>query len=101
MLVYIMARDRNICLRPRADWKTAALAAVAGHPGRFISEMLPEVPQDSALTFMVVVKELVERPPIRYWRSASSLPEERFPLPAHHAKLPSWKDPVEGLPASK
>jgi hypothetical protein len=101
VLVYIMARDRNICLRPRADWKTAALAAVAGHPGRFISEMLPEVPQDSALTFMVVVKELVERPPIRYWRSASSLPEERFPLPAHHAKLPSWKDPVEGLPASK
>jgi hypothetical protein len=91
VLVYIIAQDRNVCLRAKEDWKTTTMILVPGQVGQFASEALPEVPPDHAITFVVVVKELVERPPIRYWRSASSLPQEQFPRPEHDQKLPSWK----------
>jgi hypothetical protein len=67
------------------------MSPVPGHVGQFVSEALPEVPPDSAITFIVIIRELVERNPIRYWRSSSSLPKEHFALPTRDAKLPSWK----------
>lgn len=91
LLLYMISPERSLRL-PNLIWETAAIAAKESGTGEFESPLLPEVPPDHGITFMVVVRERVERPPLRYWRSSSSLPQEHFPLSQHDGKMLSWRE---------
>ncbi|MCI0541515.1 MAG: hypothetical protein L0Z50_40470 [Verrucomicrobiales bacterium] len=88
-LLYLFTPGRKLPLYGDR-WKDEAMIPVEGKPGEFTFE-LPETPPDQMVTFLVVVRQLVKRDDIAYWRSASSLPQECFALPTHDAKLPSWR----------
>lgn len=88
-LLYMISPERSL-RRADAHWTVAQMKWQ--RDGQFELDWLPEVPPDHGLTYMVVVKELAVRDPIRFWRSASSLPDEVFPLPEHKPRMPSWKE---------
>lgn len=75
--------------RDPEDWHTATMRETA--TGSWELE-LPVVPNGQELALMVVVRERVTRGPLQYWRSASSLPIEQFPLPEYDLPGPRWKN---------
>jgi len=88
-LLYLFSPSRKLPLYGDR-WKDDAMIPVKGQPGKFTFD-LPDVPPDHMATLLVVVRQLVKRNDITFWRSASGLPQEHFALPTHNAKLPSWK----------
>ena len=91
LVVYIISPERSL-RAPDTFWTTELMAPVAGQPGHFESSFLPVVPAQHGITYMVIARELVERSPLSYWRSASSAPREHFALPEHRVEFPSWTE---------
>ena len=86
-MLYAMSAERG--LRNPESWHTASMRETSA--GTWELE-LPVVPQGQGLTLMVVVRERATVGNLSYWRSASSLPVERFPVPEFNLPGPRWTE---------
>ena len=87
LLIYAVSPERG--LRDRERWKIVPMAETG--PGTW-KLALPAIPDSHGLTYMVEVRERATTGELSYWRSASSLPVERFPVPEFDVPGPRWKD---------
>lgn len=88
LVLYAMSAERG--LRDRESWHTEQLQA--SRSGAW-SGSLPPVPAGQGLALIVVARERVKAGELSYWRSASSLPIERFPLPQFDNNPgPGWRE---------
>jgi len=91
LLFTMISSSRNRRL-PGTVWQRTPMPEAHGEPGCYASPLLPSAPLGHSLTFIVAVRERVEQGGTWYWRSASTLPEERFPLPRCDGRLPRWDE---------
>lgn len=84
LLLYAMSAERG--LRDREYWHIVPMTEAG--PGAWKLQ-IPAVPAGQGLTLMVVVREKVTVGKLGYWRSASSMPVERFPVPEFNLPGPT------------
>ncbi len=87
LLLYAISPERG--LRDPETWRVAAMEETA--PGVW-DLLVPPVPADEGLTFIVVVREKATAGDLTYWRSASSMPMERFPVAQFNLPGPRWDE---------
>ncbi|MCB9971107.1 MAG: hypothetical protein R3C00_05560 [Hyphomonas sp.] len=87
LLLYAISSERG--LRDPGTWQIAPMTETGSNSWTL---QLPPVPDDNGLTFIVVVREKATAGDLSYWRSASSMPMERFPVPQFNRPGPNWTD---------
>ncbi|MHB0999982.1 MAG: hypothetical protein ACYC27_12115 [Armatimonadota bacterium] len=89
ILVYVIAPDRALTMySPDISWQIVPMQPLPSKPGELEAEYTLDVPESHQMTYIVIIREQVERSPITYWRTASSMPKECFPLPEHQGEVP-------------
>lgn len=89
-VIYAMTSDRSL-RGPDAQWTELAMTPAPGSTrGTFVAT-LPPVPIGQQLTYVVAVRERVDRAPIAYWRGASQWPQVAFELPVTPCTMPRWR----------
>jgi hypothetical protein len=88
VVVYAISPERG--LRDAEYWHIAT--AQKSKAGTW-EAVLPTVPQGQGLTVIVVARERAKAGELSYWRSASTLPVERFPVPQFNSPPgPDWRE---------
>jgi hypothetical protein len=87
-VIYTTTADRTLRGRDTA-WREHAMT-MDSRPGSFVAT-LPPVPPGEQLTYVVAIRERVDRGRLSYWRGASRWPATVFAHPAATCTMPSWR----------
>jgi hypothetical protein len=96
VLLYLVSDSRHRRdATTAAQWATASSGVYTHQTTSATANVTIGVPKDKMLTYMWVVRQArsVNTSPNQtsFWRSASSIPKEAFPLPNNSCTLPDWR----------